>query len=298
MIDYFIHIIIIVLLFIVLSESLMLTSGFSGLISLSHAAFYGIGAYSSAILSLNFEVSISVTFLASLLISGLLGVLVSTLALRSVDDYFIIITLGIQIVIFSVMNNWIELTNGSLGISGIPAIDIFGFKINDNLDYLILVLCISFLLILIIRNIITSPFGRILISTGSDELFIISLGKNVTKIKVLSFSIGAMIASVSGVLYAHYVSYIDPSSFSIDESIFILSIVIIGGMRNIKGVALAALLLVILPELLRFIGLPNNIAGNVRQLIYGLALIVMMIKYKNGFVSKPYQGKEIKHYRD
>ena len=129
-----------------------------------------------------------------------------------------------------------------------------------------------------------SPFGRIFIALSEDEIFLKSLGKNVYQAKVISFTLGGMFAAIPGVLYAHYISYIDPTSFTVDESIFILSIVIIGGMRSLWGSALAAAILVILPEALRFIGMPSNMAANMRQIIYGIALIFMMFKYRNGFM--------------
>ena len=112
--------------------------------------------------------------------------------------------------------------------------------------------------------------------------------------KVTSFTIGGTFAAIPGVLYAHYISYIDPTSFTVNESIFILSIVIIGGMRNLWGSVIAAAVLIILPEALRFIGMPSNIAANMRQIIYGFALVVMMFKYSKGFIAKVYVGQENK----
>ncbi len=277
-----------------LSQSLTLTAGYSGLISLAHAGFYGIGAYTSAILSVNYDFPFLATLPIAMLISGILAVFVSIIALRTVDDYFIIITLGIQVVVFSIMNNWMDLTNGPLGIPGIPSISILGFEFANKISFLILILIFTALVFYILKNITKSPFGRILIALSEDEIFTKSLGKKVYKAKVASFTLGAMFAAIPGVLYAHYISYIDPTSFTVDESIFILSIVIIGGMRNLWGAAIAAAVLIILPEALRFVGMPSNIAANMRQIIYGLALVIMMFKYSKGFVSKTYVGQENK----
>lgn len=277
-----------------LSQSLTLTAGYSGLISLAHAGFYGIGAYTSAILSTNYGFPFLATLLIAMILSGVIAIIVSVIALRTVDDYFIIITLGIQVVAFSVMNNWMGLTNGPLGIPGIPAISILGMEFSSKISFLILTLILTALVFYFLRNITKSPFGRILISLSEDEIFTKSLGKKVYQSKVASFTIGAMFAAIPGVLYAHYISYIDPTSFTVDESIFILSIVIIGGMRNLWGSAIAAAVLVILPEALRFVGMPSNIAANMRQIIYGLALVIMMFKYSKGFVSKEYVGQENK----
>ncbi len=290
--EYILHILIIVLFYVMLSQSLTLTAGYSGLISLAHAGFYGIGAYTSALLSVNYGFPFLATLPIAMILSGIIAAFVSFIALRTVDDYFIIITLGIQVVAFSIMNNWMDLTNGPLGILGIPAISILGFEFSSKISFLILTLVLATLVFYILRNVTQSPFGRILIALSEDEIFTKSLGKKVYQAKVASFTIGAMFAAIPGVLYAHYISYIDPTSFTIDESIFILSIVIIGGMRNLWGSAIAAAVLVILPEALRFIGMPSNIAANMRQIIYGLALIIMMFKYSHGFVSKNYVGQE------
>lgn len=255
------------------------------MVSLAHAGFYGIGAYATAILSVNFNFPFIATLPIAMLISGLIALIVSVIALRTVDDYFIIITLGIQVVIFSVMNNWMGLTRGPLGIPGIPPISLFGFEFNDKIPFLILSLVLAGLVFYLLNNITSSPFGRVLKALSKDEIFTQSLGKDVYKAKITSFTIGAMFAAIPGVLYAHYISYIDPTSFTIDESIFILSIVIIGGMRNLWGSAIAAAFLIILPEALRFVGMPNNIAANMRQIIYGAILIFAMFKYSKGFIS-------------
>jgi len=290
--EYYSHIAIMILLYVMLTQSLTLTAGYAGLVSLAHAGFYGIGAYTSALLAVNFGFPFLATLPLAMLLSGFVAVFVSMIALRTVDDYFIIITLGIQVVAFSVMNNWMELTRGPLGIPGIPPISIFGFAFTSKVSFLLLALALTTIVFLLLRNITRSPFGRVLLALSEDEIFTKSLGKRVYQAKVISFTIGGMFAAIPGVLYAHYISYIDPSSFTIDESIFILSIVIIGGMRSLWGSAIAAAVLVILPEALRFLGMPSSIAANMRQIIYGLALVIMMFKYSKGFVAKGYVGVE------
>ena len=290
--EYFIHIGILILFYVMLSQSLTLTAGYSGLISLAHAGFYGIGAYTAGLLSTKLGLSFLVTLPAAILISGIIAVCVSMIALRTVDDYFIIITLGIQVVAFSIMNNWMQLTNGPLGIPGIPVLSFFGFDVNHKAVFLLITLCLTSVVFLFLKNITGSPFGRILLALSEDEIFAQSLGKRVYQAKVISFTIGGMLAAIPGVLYAYYIGFIDPTSFTIDESIFILSIVIIGGMRNLWGSAIAAAVLVVLPEVLRFLGMPTSIAANLRQIIYGLALVLMMFKYSEGFVSKLYVGQE------
>jgi branched-chain amino acid transport system permease protein len=284
--DYLLHILILILLYVMLSQSLVVVVGYSGMISLTQAGFYGIGAYTTALLSVNFGWPFLVNLPVAIIISGLIAFVVSTIALKTVDDYFIIITLGIQIVIFSFMNNLMNVTNGPLGISGIPAIQILGIDFSSKISFLLLSVIFSALIYLLLRYFTQSPFGLVLRGLSEDEIFVKSMGKNVYAAKVISFTLGAMLASIPGVLYAHYVSFIDPSSFTVDESIFILSIVIIGGMRSLWGAAVAAAFLVILPEILRFVGMPNNVAANMRQIIYGIILVIVMFRKGKGFINK------------
>ncbi len=284
--DYILHLLIFISVYTILAQSLSLTAGYAGLLSLAHVGFYGIGAYTAAILSVNYNVPFLVTLPLAMLLTGLIAIVVSTISLRTVDDYFIIITLGIQVAIFSVMNNWQGLTRGPLGIPGIPSIKILGFSFDDKISFLLLSLFFVGIVWFFLNNITRSPFGRVLIALSEDEIFTKSLGKNVYKAKVISFTISAMFASIAGVLYAHYISYIDPTSFTINESIFILSIVIIGGMRNLLKIAFAAAFLVLLPEALRFVGMPNSIAANMRQIIYGIVLIMVIFKNSEKFKSR------------
>lgn len=280
--DYILHLLILICFYTLLSQSLNLSTGYTGLISLAHAGFYGIGAYTTAILATQFGFSFWINIPIAMLISGLIAFIVSIIALRTVEDYFIICTLGIQIIIFSVMNNWMDLTRGPLGIPGIPSITFFGISLDGKISFLILSLIIVITIWFILQNISKSGFGKILTAISEDEIYTQSIGKNVYLSKIVSFTLSAMLAAIPGALYAHYISYIDPTSFTVNESIFILSIVIIGGLGNLKGSFFAAAFLVLLPEALRFIGMPDSIAANMRQIIYGLILVVIMMTGKNG----------------
>jgi len=276
--DYILHLAILICIYTILAQSLSLVAGYSGQISLAHAGFYGIGAYTTALLSVNFGMPAFINLLVALIISGLIAFIVSKVAVKTIDDYYIIITLGIQVVIYSIMNNWQDVTRGPLGIPGIPSIKIFGFAFESKVSFLLLSVFFMGLVWYLLHNIASSPFGGVLRALSEDEIYTKSLGKNVYNAKIVSFVISAMMASIAGVLYAHYISYIDPTSFTVDESIFILSIVIIGGMRNLKGIFFATIFLILLPEALRFVGMPSSIAANMRQIIYGIALIVVIYR--------------------
>ena len=278
--EYLLHLAILICIYTILSQSLSLVAGYSGQMSLAHAGFYGIGAYTAALLSVNLGLPPVHNLFAAMLLSGAVAYVVAKVAVRTIDDYFIIITLGIQVVIFSIMNNWQDVTHGPLGIAGIPSFSIFGFEFNDKISFLLLAASLTGLVWFLLSNIMQSPFGRVLRALSEDEIYTQSLGKKVAQAKVVSFVISGMLASIAGVLYAHYISYIDPTSFTVDESIFILSIVIIGGMRNLRNIFFTAAFLVLLPEALRFVGMPSSIAANMRQIIYGVVLVLVV--YKSG----------------
>lgn len=280
--EYILHLFILVCFYTLLSQSLNLSAGLTGLISLAHAGFYGIGAYTTAILSNQFGFPFWLNIPLAMLISGMIAFIVSLIALRTVEDYFIICTLGIQIIIFSIMNNWMDLTGGPLGIQGIPSIELLGYKIDDKLPFLFFSLIFVVVIWLLLLKISKSGYGKILKAISVDEIYTQSIGKNVYFSKISSFTLSASFASIPGALYAYYISYIDPTSFTVNESIFILSIIIIGGLGNFTGSFFASMFLVLLPEVLRFVGIPDNIAANMRQIIYGLILVILIVTGKNG----------------
>lgn len=274
--EYLLHLLIMICIYSILAQSLSLVAGYSGQISLAHAGFYGIGAYTTALLSVNFGLSPLLNLLLAMVLSGLLAFIVAKVAVKTIDDYYVIITLGIQVVMFSVMNNWQSVTNGPLGIAGIPPFSFFGLVLESKWSFLLLSAILAAVVWFVLHNLTQSPFGSVLRALSEDEVYTGSLGKNVGHAKVVSFVISGMLASIAGVLYAHYITYIDPTSFTLDESIFILSIVIIGGMHNLRGIFLAAVFLVLLPEALRFVGLPSSVAANIRQMVYGMALVIVI----------------------
>jgi branched-chain amino acid transport system permease protein len=280
--EYILHLLIFIAFYTLLAQSLNLSAGYTGLISLAQAGFYGIGAYTTAILSTRFGFSFWLSIPLAMVFSGSIAFIVSLIALRTVEDYFIICTLGIQIILFSIMNNWMYLTRGPLGIPGIPSISLLGFNIDSKISFLLLSLFFVAIVWFILRNISKSGFGKTLTAISEDEIYAQSIGKDVYLSKTVSFTLSAMFVAIPGTLYAHYISYIDPTSFTVNESIFILSIVIIGGLGNLTGSFLAAAFLVLLPEALRFVGMPDNIAANMRQIIYGLILVIVMMTGKNG----------------
>lgn len=270
----------------ILSSSLNIIAGYTGILSICQAAFYGIGAYTIAIMTLKFQTPILLNFTIAIVVSVVFSLVVSMPSIRIRDDYFVITTFAFQIIIFSIMKNWVSLTGGPMGLPGIPDLDLLGVHFSDKASFLGLISFIAVIIHIIILKIVRSPIGRILRSIREDEIFTASVGKNVVFYKIQIFIISSSMAALGGGLYAYYFNFVDPSSFTPMESIFILSIVIIGGSGSLLGPVAGAVFLVLLPELLRFAGLPSSIAANIRQIFYGGLLVVFMMWRPQGFLGE------------
>lgn len=284
--EYLLHILVIAGIYIILTLSLNLIVGYTGLPALGHAAFFAVGAYISALLALNFGISPWIGLIVGASFAALTGVVIGASSLRLKGDYFALVTIAFAFIVYYTVKNWVSVTRGPMGLPGIPGFSIFGLSLDSTFSYFILVFVFVLITIFIVRRIVDSPFGRVLKSIREDEIAAEALGKDTTKHKLLAFVIGAFFAGIAGSLYAHYITFIDPSSFTIMESILILLMVIFGGMGSIKGSILGAIILVVFPELLRFLGMPSAIAAPTRQMIYGLVLIILMIKRPQGLMGR------------
>jgi len=284
--EYLLHIFILIGIYIIAAASLNLVAGYTGLLSVAHAAFYGVGAYVVALMELKLGVSFWVSLPCAMLAAALLGAVVAMPSLRLHDDYFVLATFGLQVIATSVMNNWVEFTGGPLGLPGIPQPTLFGITLSAHWQMLLLVWMLAALSFWVLCRLVRAPFGRVLRAIREDEVFTQSFGKSVMGFKVKVFVISAALAAVAGSLYAVYITFIDPTSFTVQESIFMLAIVIVGGAGNLWGSVIGAVVLVALPELLRFVGLPSAIAANMRQILYGSLLVVMMLWRPQGLLGE------------
>jgi branched-chain amino acid transport system permease protein len=259
-----------------LGFSLNLVVGYGGMLSLCQAAFYSIGAYGSTLLTTKAGWPFGSSVLASVLLAGLMAYLIAVVSIRLHGDFFVLATMGYQVIIFSILYNVTGLTNGAYGISGIPRPSLLGWQVSSTGGFLIIAAFSAALVWYITWRLSHSAYGRTLQAVRDDEIAAQALGKDVQQFRRSVFVISGMLAAFAGILYAGYASYIDPTSFSIDESIFILCIVIIGGAGNSRGPIVGAIILVILPEALRFLRIPEAIAASARQILYGVILVLMM----------------------
>ncbi len=284
--EYLIHLGILFGIYAILGISLNLVVGYTGLLSIAHAAFYGIGAYATAILmasfGVNFFLSVIIGIFVVIVISFLIGIVLS----KFDGDYYALGSLGFGVIVFSIFLNWQELTRGPLGIPGISKPELFGIDFSSNFSFLVLVFIFLALVYFAGQFIANSSFGRVLKAIREDEKAIQVFGYNAMYFKLAIFVISAAMAAVAGSLLASYITFIDPSTFTLMESVFILAIIILGGLANNKGAVLGALFLILLPEILRFVGFPTDIAAQMRQVIYGLILILLMLYRPQGLIGE------------
>lgn len=274
--NYLYHLIIYFEIYAIVAMSLNLLMGYGGLLQVAHAAYYGIGAYAAALLWTKLGWGFFPGLVAGGIVAGVMSLLVSLPAWRFKGDYFVMISIAVQTLIYAALYNWKELTNGPFGISGIAHPTIAGYHFVTTGSITVLYGLLALGLGLIMAKLKWSRFGRSLQAMRDDELAARSIGMPVNRLKLQAFVIASAMVGVAGGLYASYVSYIDPTSFSLNESILMLSMVIVGGTGNVRGPLTGAAVLILLPEALRFLHLPDAIAANVRLLAYGLLLIIMM----------------------
>ncbi len=273
--SYLLHLLIILGIYSTLSYSLNLTLGFAGLLSFCHAAFYGLGAYAYVLL-LQGSVPQPAALAGAVTINMLLAVLIGSVSLRFRGDLFLFVTLGFQMIVFVILYNWVGLTNGPYGLAGIPRPVFFGVMIRTPLQFAILAAAMNLILLPLLFRLYRSPFGMLLKALRDNEAAAESLGIHGRSMFLQAFVISAAVAAVPGALYASYVTYIDPTSFTLKESIFLTAILLLGGAGNRLGPLVGTLIMVLLPEALRFLGLPDVIAHNMREVIYGLLLVFLM----------------------
>lgn len=279
-----VHLLVVITIYGILALSLNLIIGMTGLFTMGHAAFFGIGAYASAILT-KLGVPWFFSMLAGVVLAALVAFLIGIPTLRLVGDYLAVVTMGLGEIMRAIFKNWISVTRGPMGLPGIPHASIFGINFNTAEKFLILsTICLAIVFI-IAELIIHSPFGRVLKGIREDETASQALGKNTYRFKMISFVVGCGMAGMAGSLYAHYISYIDPTSFVMWLTFFIILIIMLGGLGNNVGALAATTVFVLLREGLRFVKLPEGLnPAALQQLIFGLLLIAVTIFLPRGLI--------------
>ncbi len=286
--DLFLHLCVMIIIYIIFAMSLNLEVGYTGLFNFGHIAFFGIGAYTSALLTLQ-QVPFELSLLIALAMAGIWGFLLSIPSLRLRGDYFGIVTLGFGEIIRMVFQNEVWLTKGPMGLPGIPKPILFSYRFATLPQYLLLTLGFAALTFLILRIILRSPFGRVLRAIREDEVAAEALGKNVFFFRIKSFVIGSLFAGLAGTLWGHYTTFISPGDFTLLETILVLLIVVLGGKGTEWGPVLGAFVLIFFQESLRFLRLPaewTRYLAPLQQMIFGGLLIVLMIFRPEGLLKE------------
>jgi len=283
---YLAHYLVMAAIYTILALSLNLLIGYAGIFSLAHAAIYGIGAYASALVALRFGFGFWGGLVIAALVGALAAALVAIPSLRAAGDYYLVASFGLQVVILTVFMNWTELTNGHAGLPAIPRPVVFGWVVDTPFKYVALALALAALTYLVCQRLTSSPFGRVLQAVRDDEIAAAAMGKDVVRVKIVVAVLSSALGAVAGSLYAHYITYINPSSFTLHESIFIATLVILGGTERLAGPLVGAFLLLAIPEALKFLAIPDAVAAPVRQILYGGLLVLFMFVRPEGILGR------------
>ena len=289
--DFWLHVVNMIGLFIMLGVSLNLLLGYGGLVSMAQAAFFGVGAYAAALSARDLGLPFPLTLVVAIVVTTLLAGVVTFPALRVRGEYLILLTLAFQMVIYGLMLSWVDLTAGRTGISGIPRPRLFGKTLVTPAEFLPLIAAGALVTFAIAYRIGESPLGRVLKAMRDDETATLAIGKSVLRYKVLVFCVSGGLAGVAAGLFAHYQAFINPFSFNLDRSIFLVALVVLGGTGNLLGTVAGAILFVGLPEVLRFLQARQDIVDAIRNLVFGLLLVLFMRFRPEGLVPEHARGR-------
>lgn len=272
---YYISVMVVVGFYTLIVIGLGLLMGYAGQISLGHAAFYGLGAYTSGILTTKYQINPWIAMLCGLLLTAIIAYIIGVPSLKLKGHYLAMATLGFGEIMYIAFNELSVLTGGPSGLGGIPNLSIGKFTLNTDFRLYCIVWPIVLISIILILNIVNSRVGRALRAIHGSETAAVCMGINTSKYKVQIFVLSAILASLSGSFYAHFVTFISPSSFGFMQSIMFAVMVVIGGMTEVWGAALGALILTILPEYL-------HLFHDYEILIFGTTLMIIMILMPKG----------------
>jgi branched-chain amino acid transport system permease protein len=276
---YHLHIAIMAGIFSILALSLNLLLGYTGLLSLGHAAFFGIGAYASALLTLRLDSPFEAGFLLAAALAGTAGYAIGRLALRLRGAYFVLVSISFAGVIWLVSVNWIELTNGPLGLPGVPPAELAGVPLRTKTAAYYLVLVVAALSLTVCRRLVRSRTGRALVAIRENETLAAAVGIDSTRYLVLATVISAAMAGAAGSLYAHYTRFVSPEVFLFSYTVTMVIMVVAGGKGTLAGPVVGAVIFTALPEILR-----EATSWQWQMLAYGVALVLTVFVLPSGIV--------------
>ena len=268
-------------IYCLITIGLSLLMGYAGQISIGHAAFFGIGAYVSAILTVRYGLNPWLCMFIGMIVAAVVAILVGAPSLKLKGHYLAMATLAFGIIIYIIFNEEIEWTGGPDGMSGIPGLSLFGFEFDSVVSYFYLVWGFVFVAFIFTINIIQSGAGRALRAIHSSEPAASAMGVDISRFKIIVFVYSAILASLAGSLYAHYLNFINPSTFDLFFSIKLLIMIALGGMHNIWGAIIGAGLITFMSyEWLHYF-------EELEVIVYGAILLIITIFFPNGLVGVP-----------
>ena len=284
--SYVLHILIMIFLSSVMASSLNLVVGYCGQLSFAHGAFAGIGAYTGALLMLKGGLSFWIALFVSGLMAAIFGFILGLPTLRVKEQYLVLVTMGFGEIVRLIILNWTNLTNGPLGLVGVPSPSVFGYRLSGRVPFYYITLLFLLISIVIIRRLVTSGIGLSMQTVNCDEVAAKSIGIYPFKYKLMAFVLSAAFAGMVGCIYGSYIGFINPDTYVYNDSLTAFAMVILGGSGSIVGPIIGAVLLTTLPEILRAI-------SEFRMIIYGGMMVLMMIFRPEGFWGMKFRKRNV-----
>lgn len=283
--EFILRIVITSMIYAIAAMGNMLIVGYTGLLTCGHGAFYGLGAYITALLSVKAGFSFLACLLFTLAGAAVFGVLISIPCLRVEEDFLSLITIAFAQIFLTVVKNWKSVTGGTSGVTAIPAPEIFGFSFSSQKSFYYLVLILLLIVYCLLKNLGSSHIGRAMMAVRDDSIGAQAVGINVNKYKILAFAIGSAAGGIGGALIAYYLQYVGPTSFTLDVSFLFMQMIILGGLGSFEGAILGAFFFTIVPEVFRPLAVYRMGLGGL------VMLLVVLIRPQGILGTRAFAGK-------
>lgn len=284
--DYYLRVLTMVLLYSIVAFSINLVVGFCGQLDMGRAAFVGLGAYWSALMTTKLHLPFLLSFISAGIFAALVGLLLGLICMKSSFDYLTLITIGFLEICRLIMLNWISVTNGAMGIRRVPAPNAFGVSLESNQALFYFALALLILCYIAIQRIVNSKVGRAFEAIRDDPIAAAYNGINVPFYKTLNFTIASFFTGIGGAALVHFTQYASPYNCTMDQSIYQLQFAILGGLGSLAGSIIGTTILVVAPEI-------SRVFYEYRLLFVGLIMVVMMLHMPNGILGKGGIGEKV-----
>ena len=286
--EYVISVLVLMGIYVILSTSFNLIIGYGGLISIAHPIFFAIGAYTTGVIAIHWELFAPLTLLIAVVMAVIFSLMLSLPSLRISGDYLLITSIGFQLGLLEVIKHF-GWTGGASGLGNIPNI-IDGASRSEV--FALISIGLACLVFWMIRWLLKGPYGLLISAMRDDEVAFSAMGRNAMAIKLVIFAIGSGCAGLAGGLYAYYYQYVSPEQFEILQSSMILTMVVVGGMGSQWGPVVGAVLLLFLPQAIGFMNFPPSVMGPLQGLIYSVLVIAFLFLRPQGLTFSLKKGSQ------